>query len=146
MLSAKAKKLLVLECALLFALSAGLFALMFSRSYIYHFEQVTLNYYANGSADFSTNIAGVVRSLGTIAMFSLVIGATTGAAIGLTCTGHFKPSDSVSEQGRYEAEMTKAGFVVINQTDQGTTYKLTELGRRFLRDYQFLERTEETTI
>jgi len=145
-LSAKAKKLVVLECALLFALSAGLCALMFSRSYIYHFEQVTLNYYTNGSADFSTNIAGVIRSMGTIAMFSLVFGVTTGAAIGLTCSGHFKPSDSASEQGRYEAEMTKAGFVVINQTDQGTTYKLTELGRRFLRDYQFLERTEETTI
>ena len=143
---AKAKKLLAFECALLFVLAAGLIALMFSRNYIFHFEQVTLNYYTNGSADFSTNIASVVRSLGTIAMFSLVFGVTTGAAITLTCSGHFKPSDSVSEQGRYEAEMTEAGFVVINRTDEGTTYKLTELGRRFLRDYQFLERTEETTI
>jgi len=36
------------------------------------------------------------------------------------------------------------GFVEINETDGATTYKLTDRGRRFLRDYRFLEKTEET--
>jgi hypothetical protein len=143
MLSVIGKRLLVFECALFSVLAVPLFALMFLHGYTFHFEQVTLNYYTNGKVDFTTDATGLVRSLATIAMLSLIFGITTGAAIGLTCSPHFKTSFSEEGLGGYEEEMSKTGFVEIKKTDQGTTYKLTGLGRRFLRDYSFLEKTEE---
>jgi len=54
-----------------------------------------------------------------------------------------KPSNSVKGLSRWEENITRSGFVEINKTDQATTYKLTDLGRRFLRDYSFLEKTED---
>lgn len=146
MLSVKAKRLLVVECTLLTILAAPLFTLMFLHNYTLHFEHVTLNYYANGKVDFTADITGLVRSLATIAMLSLIFGITTGAAIGLTFSLHLKRSNAAAGLGGYEEEMTKAGFVEINKTDQGTTYKLTDLGRQFLRDYRFLEKTEENVV
>lgn len=143
LLGAKAKKLLLVECASFSIFAAALCALIFSRSYVFHFEQVTMNFYTNGSTDFSTDVTSLVRSLGAVALFSLVFGVATGAAIGLTCSAHVEGFDSESQEKRYEEEMTKMGFVVINKTEEGTTYRLTDLGRRFLRDYRFLEKTEE---
>ena len=139
----KAEKLLVIECALFSIFATVLFALMFSRNYTFHFQQVTLNFYTNGTSDFTTNVSTLVRSLGTVAVFSLFFGVTTGAAIGLTCSPQIKKSNSPSQESGYEEEMTKMGFVVINKTDEGTTYTLTDHGRRFLRDYRFLENTED---
>ena len=144
LLTPKAKKLLFIECALFSILATVLFTLMFSRNYTFHFQQVTLNFYTNGTSDFSANATSLVRSLGTVAVFSLFFGVTTGAAIGLTCSAHSEPTNSHSNA--YEEEMTKMGFIVVNKTDEGTTYKLTELGRRFLRDYRFLEKTEEPIV
>jgi len=146
LLTTKAKKLLFIECALFSITATVLFGFIFFHSYTFHFEQVTLNVYKNGSVDFTTNVTSLVRSLGTVAVLSLFFGVTTGAAIGLTCKSHIDTANSASSPGSYEREMTKLGFVVINKTDEGTTYTLTEHGRRFLRDYRFLERTEETTI
>ena len=142
-LSLKAKELLATEFVLLFALAAPLVALMFLHSYTFHFAQLTLNYYVNGKADFTTDAGGLVRSLATIAVLTLIIGSTTGAAIGFTCNSRLKPSNSVKGLSRWEESITRSGFVEINKTDQATTYKLTDLGRRFLRDYSFLEKTED---
>jgi hypothetical protein len=146
MLSVKAKKLLVVECALLSVLAAPLFALMLLPSYTLHFEQVTLNYYTNGKVDFTTDATGLVRSLGTIAVLSLVFGLAAGAAVSLTCSPHFKTSNPAEGLSGYEGELTKAGFVEVTKTDEGTTYKLTGSGRRFLREYRFLEKTEENVV
>lgn len=142
----RTRRLLVVECTLLSIVAVLLFALMVFHGYTLHFQQLTLNYYANGNVDFTTDATGLVRSLATIAMLSLILGTTTGAAIGLTCSPNLKKSTSAAGLGGYEEEMTRAGFVQINKTDQGTTYKLTDLGRRFLRDYRFLEKTEENII
>ena len=142
-LSLKAKELLATEFVLLFALAAPLVALMFLHSYTFHFDQLTLNYYVNGKADFTTDAGGLVRSLATVAVLTLVIGSATGAAIGLTFSSQLKPSNSEKGLSRWEEDMTKSGFVEINRTDQATTYKLTVLGRRFLRDYSFLEKAED---
>jgi len=146
LLTTNAKRFLVIECALFSILAATLVAVMFSRNYTFHFEAVTLNYYTNGSSDFTTNVAGLVRSLGTVAVLSLFFGVTTGAAIGLTCSAQPKTPNSASDLNWYEEEVARLGFVVVNKTDQGTTYELTDLGRRFLRDYRFLEKTENATI
>ena len=144
MIGVKAKKLLVIELASFSILATLLFAFMFLRSYTFHFQQVTLNFYTNGKVDFTTDASNLVRSLGTVAMLSLVFGVTIGAAVGLTCSPHFGSTDSRSGAGNYEEEMSKMGFVVITKTDEGTTYQLTDLGRRFLREYRFLEKTEQT--
>ena len=117
---------------------------MFMRNYTFHFQQVTLNYYTNGQMDFTANASSLVRSLGTVAMLSLVFGATVGGAIVLTCNPHFERTESRSRRGSYEEEMSKMGFVVITKTDQGTTYQLTDFGRRFLKEYRFLEEAEPT--
>jgi hypothetical protein len=143
LLSVKAKKLLVIECALLCVLAAPLLTLMFIHSYTFHFQQVTLNFYTNGKTDFTADATGLVRLLAMIAVLALTFGVTTGAAVGLTCSPHFITTESASGLGGYEEEMTKAGFVEISKTEEGTTYKLTDLGRRFLREYRFLEKTEE---
>jgi len=144
LIGVKAKKLLVIELASFSILATLLFAFMFLRSYTFHFQQVTLNFYTNGKVDFTTDASNLVRSLGTVAMLSLVFGLTIGAAVGLTCSPQFGSTDSRSGAGNYEEEMSKMGFVVITKTDEGTTYQLTDLGRRFLREYRFLEKTEQT--
>ena len=146
LLTPKAKKLLFIECTLFSIIATMLFGFMFLHSYTFHFQQVTLNVYKNGTEDFTTNVTSLVRSLGTVAVFSLFFGVATGASIGLTCNPHIETANSTLGPSAYEEEVEKLGFVVINETDEGTTYKLTEHGRRFLRDYRFLERTEETTV
>ena len=141
MIDIRAKKLLVIELASFSILATLLFAFMFLRSYTFHFQQVTLNFYTNGKVDFTTDASNLVRSLGTVAMLSLVFGLTIGAAVGLTCSPHFAANSGPGSN--YEEEMGKMGFVVITKTDEGTTYQLTDLGRRFLREYRFLEKTEQ---
>jgi len=144
LIGVKAKRLLVIELACFSLLATLLFAFLFLNSYTFHFEQVTLNYYTNGKVDFTTDASSLVRSLGTVAMLSLAFGVTIGAAVGLTCSPHFDATDSRSGPRSYEEEMTKMGFVVITKTDEGTTYRLTDFGRRFLREYRFLEKPEQT--
>ena len=144
MIASKTKKLLVIELASFSILATLLFTLMFMQSYTFHFQQVTLNFYTNGKMDFTADASSLVRSLGTVAMLSLVFGATVGGVIVLTCSPHFERNESSSGRGSYEEEMSKMGFVVITKTDQGTTYQLTDFGRRFLKEYRFLEEAEQT--
>ena len=144
MIGVKAKKLLVIELASFSIFATLLFAFMFLHSYTFHFEQVTLNYYTNGKADFTTDVSSLVRSLATVSLLSLVFGVTIGAAVGLTFSPHFEAADSKPRRSNYEEEMTRMGFVVVTKTAEGTTYQLTDHGRRFLREYRFLEKTEQT--
>ena len=46
----------------------------------------------------------------------------------------------VEKTNEYESSLTTAGFMKITATPDGTTYELTEHGRRFLREYAFLNR------
>jgi len=119
--------------------------LVFSPYYAFHFQQVTLNYYSNGSTDFTANAASLVRSFAGIALFSLVFGFTTGAAIGLAYSAQTDTANPTALSS-YEGAITKLGFVEMKQTREGTTYRLTDQGRRFLRDYRFLEETETATV
>jgi hypothetical protein len=116
---------------------------MFLHNYTFHFEKVTLNIYANGTTDFTTDATNLVRSLGAIAMLSLVFGIAGGAAVGLTYNTHLKKSESKSASEEYEEKIANAGFVKIDRTSEGTTYQLTEYGRRFLAEYRFLEKLEK---
>lgn len=142
MFGVKAKRLLVIELASLSTLVSLLLVVMFLQSYTFHFQQLTLNYYTNGNVDFTTDASSLVRSLGTVAMLTLFFGITIGAAIGFTCSPNIQAADSKTGTTNYEENMAKMGFVVITKSEQGTTYQLTDLGRRFLREYRFLEKTE----
>ena len=138
----KAKTLLAFELLLLFSFSTLITGLMLLHSYTFHFERVTLNFYTNGTTDFTTDATPLVHSLGTIAMLTLVFGIATGAAVGLTYNAQLNRKPAAEG---YEEEIAKAGFVKIEKTSEGTTYQLTEHGRRFLSEYRFLEKLEKAT-
>ena len=142
----KAKRLLVFELALIFVVATVMTALVFPSSYTFHFQQVTLNYYTTGRVDFSTDATGLVRSLGTIAMSTLIFGITTGAAVGLTYSEHVKITDSKLRNREYEDKLAITGLVRIVRTTDSTSYQLTELGRRFLREYGSLDKLEESIV
>ena len=146
MLGVKEKGLLMVEFAFLFGFATLIMALMFLHSYVFHFEQVTFNYYTNGKVDFTADATSLVKSLATVAMLSLVFGTATGAAVGLTYSAHFKTADSTTGRREYEEELANKGFVTIGKTSTGVTYQLTDLGRRFLREYRFLDKLEENLV
>ena len=139
----KTKLLLVFELVFLFGFATAITALMFLHNYTFHFEKVTLNIYTNGSTDFTTDATNLVRSLGAIAILSLVFGVAGGAAVGLTYNTHPKGIESKTGAEGYEEKIANAGFVKIDRTSEGTTYQLTEFGRRFLAEYRFLEKLEK---
>lgn len=141
----KAKKLLAIELAFFSVLAIMLIAFMFLHSYTFHFDKVTMNYYTNGKVDFTTDVTSLVRSMSMIVALSLFFGATAGAVVGFTCSPHFL-ADSPSGRSEYEENVAKQGLVVISETTEGTTYQLTNLGRRFLREYRFLEKPEEPLV
>jgi hypothetical protein len=105
-----------------------------------------MNYYTNGSVDFTTDVTSIVRELSMIAILALVFGVATGAALGLTCNTGFKTSTPSSTSGlaEYEEEVSTRGLVVVERSGDGTSYKLTDLGRRFLREYRFLDKPDIT--
>jgi len=142
-LDARAKTLLAVELGSLTLLVSALFVAMFLNSYTFHFEQLTLNFYTNGKVDFTTDASSLVRTLGTVAFLTLFFGITVGASIGLTYSHHVKATESRPGQTNYEEDVAKMGFVVITKTEQGTTYQLTDLGRQFLKEYRFLDKTEQ---
>ena len=139
----KRNALLVFELVFLFGFATTIAALTFQHSYTFHFEKATMNFYTNGTADFTTDATSLVRSLGAIAMLSLIFGITIGAAVGLTYNTHLKGIESKPETEGYEEQIAKTGLVKIDKTSEGTTYQLTNLGRRFLSEYRFLEKLEE---
>jgi hypothetical protein len=145
-LGVRGKRLLVMEFVFLFGFATLLVAIMFLHGYTLHFEQVTLNYYTNGKVDFTTDATSLVRSLGTVAVLSLVFGTAIGAAVGLTYTAHLRTAQPTSRRSDYEEELATKGLVVINKTSEGTTYRLTETGRRFLKEYRFLDQMEEAVV
>ena len=139
----KAKVLLAFELVFLFGFATAITALMLLHNYTFHFEKVTLNIYTNGTSDFTTDATNLVRSLGAIAILSLVFGIAGGTAVGLTYNAHLNRTQSKTESEGYEERIANAGFVKIDKTSEGTTYQLTETGRRFLAEYRFLEKLEK---
>ena len=104
--------------------------LILPKNSIYSHE-LTLNTYANGAADFSVDATSLVRNLGFVSLMTLILGLTAGAAVGL--------GSRIEKTYGYEEAIKRAGFVKITQVPNGTAYQLTELGKRFLKDYAFLK-------
>ena len=108
-----------------------------------HFQQVVLNFYADKTTDFSTNATSLVRGLGNIDLLTLVFGLSIGAAMALTSTNgdRLDPrrAKDVSQLSQYEKALMSSGLVGINKTAEGTTYQVTEMGRRFLTEFSYLQ-------
>jgi hypothetical protein len=91
-----------------------------------------MNLYQNGTADFSTDITALVRSLGIASLGTMLVGVFVGTALGLTYTQKGK--------GRSVYDQTVLRrFVNEYQTEKGTRFELTEEGLQFLKEYAYLE-------
>jgi len=108
-----------------------------------HLHQIFLNYYRDGTADFSVDATELVRGLGAINLLTFTFGLALGAALVLT----LKSPDSIqglsndtSHLNQYERALTNSGFVQMTRTQAGTMYRITEFGRRFLLEYADLQR------
>jgi len=103
---------------------------------IFHFHELVITTYTNGTMDFSTDATTLIRSLGIVSLLTLILGLIIGATMGLTASNIVR----VKNPDEYEHELMTAAFVKVTPTPDGTTYQLTEHGRQFLRDYAFLDR------
>lgn len=125
------RKLLIAVATVSIVVAAISLVLILPKYSIYAHE-LTVNLYTNGAMDFSVDATSLVRSLGIISLMTLVIGLTIGAAMGLGAR--------VEKAYEYEKAIEKAGLVKITNVPDGIEYRITEYGRRFLRDYAFLNR------
>ena len=109
---------------------------------IYHFHQLIITTYTDGTMDFSTDATLLIRGLGIVSLLTMILGLTIGAAMGLTASSFGARVERKVKD--YETALTEADFMKITTTPDGTTYQLTEHGRQFLRDYAFLDRESIT--
>ena len=128
--------LMVTELALLLAVGWTIAVTVILPKGIFHFHELIITTYTNGTMDFSTDATALVRSLGTLSLLTLILGLVLGTTMGLTASSVAQVKKTVG----YDHALTGAGFVKITSTPDGVTYQLTEHGRQFLRDYAFLNR------
>jgi hypothetical protein len=129
--------LIVTELGLLLAVGWTIAVTVILPKGIFHFHELIITTYTNGTMDFSTDATALVRSLGTLSLLTLILGLVLGTAMGLTTSSVAHVKEKTVE---YDHALTAAGFVKITSTPDGVTYRLTEHGRQFLRDYAFLNR------
>ncbi len=106
---------------------------------VMHVHEIFLFYYRNGTTDFGVDVTGLVRSLGVVNLLTLTFGLALGAALVLTLKGS-NPAWGLTEEetshlSHYERALANSGLVQITRTEEGTTYQVTEMGRRFLLEY-----------
>lgn len=128
--------LMVTELALLLAVGWTIAVTVILPKGIFHFHELIITTYTNGTMDFSTDATALVRSLGTLSLLTLILGLVLGTTMGLTASSVAQVKKTVE----YDHALTAANFVKITSTPDGATYQLTEHGRQFLRDYAFLSR------
>jgi len=129
------RRLYLIEASVLAVLASGIVISLLIPPYIYHFHTVSLNYYQNGAIDFSTDITSLVRSLGLVALATMIVGALVGAAVGIT--------NMQLRRGVGNSRLGLQKFVKQYSTEQGTKYELTDEGLQFLREYAVLEQPLE---
>jgi Trk-type K+ transport system membrane component len=127
------RRLYLVEAAVLVVLALGIVVSLVIPAYTYHFHTLSLNFYQSGAMDFSTDTTSLVRSLGVVALATMVVGALVGTAIGITNT-KLNRTVGIGRSGLLQK------FVRQYSTEQGTKYELTNEGLQFLREYAVLER------
>ena len=133
---------LATEVALLLAVGWAIAVTMIIPKNIFHFHELVMTTYTNGTMDFSTDATVLIRSLGIVSLMTMGLGLLIGVTMGLTPASHShaKTAMHVQDSEEYEHVLAAAGLMTIIRTPDGATYQLTEHGRRFLRDYAFLDR------
>lgn len=126
------RRLYLVEAAVLVVLTLGIMISLVIPAYTYHFHVLSMNFYGNGAMDFSTDTTSLVRSLGVVALATMVVGALVGTAIGITNT-KLNRTVGISRSGLLQK------FVRQHSTEQGTKYELTNEGLQFLQEYAVLE-------
>ena len=122
------RRLYLLEAGVLVVLAVGIVVSLVIPAYTYHFHVLSMNFYQNGAMDFSTDTTSLVRSLGVVALATMVVGALVGVSIGITNRSAGVPSSGSLQK-----------FVRQYSTVQGTKYELTDEGLQFLQEYGALE-------
>jgi len=116
----------------LVALGLGILVALVFPVYTYHFHTLSLNFYQNGAMDFTTDMTSLVRSLGMVALATMIVGALIGTAIGITSA---RPNRTFG--------FSRSGLLdkLVRQysTEGGTRYELTSEGLQFLKEYAVIE-------
>ena len=109
---------------------------------IFHFHELVMTTYSNGTMDFSTDATVLIRSLGIVSLMTMALGLLIGVTMRVTTTSHTHTKTAMYAQSSedYEDVLAAAGLMLVTRTPDGATYQLTEHGRKFLRDYAFLDR------
>jgi len=140
-------KLIVVEFAIVLGFAAVITQSLILSNSIMHFHEFFLNFYTDGTSDFSANVTTLVRSLGIVVLLALIFGVTIGAAITLTAANRAKQiaaaAESMAHLDQYEKALVASGLVIVARNKEGTTYQVTETGRRFLMEYTDLRRKLE---
>ena len=140
-------KLFIVEFAIVLALAAVITQSMILSNQTMHFQQLVLTYYEDKTMDFSADVTPLVRSLGFVSLLTLVFGLTIGAAMTLTAAtgGNLAQGRArgLAQLGEYEKALMISGLVNVTKTQEGTTYQVTEMGRRFLTEFAYLQRKVE---
>ena len=140
-------KLIAVEIAVALGLAAVITQSLILSNSMMHFHQLVLNFYTDGTSDFSTNVTTLVRNLGIVDLLTLIFGVTIGAAITLTANSRLKqtesPAESMAHLDQYEKALVASGLVIVTRNKDGTTYQVTGTGRRFLMEYTDLRRKIE---
>lgn len=140
-------KLIAVEFAIVVGFAAVITQSLILSNSIMHFHEFFLNFYTDGTSDFSANVTTLVRNLGIVDLLTLIFGVTIGAAITLTAANRAKqterPAESMADIDEYERALVASGLVIVARNKEGTTYQVTEIGRRFLMEYADLRRKLE---
>ena len=139
-------KLLIIEFAIILGFAAVIVQSLILSDSVMHFHQLVLNFYTDGTSDFSVNTTTLVRHLGIVDLLTLIFGVTIGAAISLSVHSPPKETDTAAGMAHlspYERALVASGLVVVGRNREGTTYRVTETGRRFLMEYAYLRRKLE---
>jgi hypothetical protein len=130
----KSISLFVAELAIVLGLVLTVALVLIIPTTTFHFTKLIVTFYTNGTTDFSTDASSLVRGLGLISLLTLTFGVTMGGAITITVA----KASHTRRKLEYESALAAAGLVNVTIKPDGTTYELTELGHRFLKEYAFL--------
>jgi len=139
-LALKHQRLFLAETSVLASVALAIVFALILPDATFHFNRLVVSIYTNGSMDFAANASALVRSLGALSLFALALGVVMGAVMALTAfdVKGKHTNTSVNRSEEYERQVAMAGFLKVTHTQAGTTYEVTEHGRRFLRDYALL--------
>lgn len=144
------RKLLLVEFVIIASVAGAVSYFLIVPPVNYHFQRLSLNLYDNGVTDFSTDITGLVRGLGTMALLTMVLGLLIGTTIGLGPVQGLVEKESMEGQIvrsiKVDVTLLKSRLVSAIATEEGTKFELTDEGKRFLAEYEKNQASEKSRV